>query len=95
MILGLPFVAIIISIVKKWLEKRLTAKHLPLNTTDYYTDESYSSENEEHKSITRMIFDPLLKIISKSVNKALSENDIHDDDDDAPSESESETDIEQ
>ena len=97
MILGVPFIAIIISIVKKWLEKRLSAKQLPVNTTEYYTDESYSSENEEHKSITRMIFDPLLKIISKSVNKALSENDIHDDDDDTPleSESEAETDIEQ
>lgn len=90
MILGVPFFAIIISIVRKWLEKRLSSKHLPINTKEYYTDRSYSNENEEHRSLTRIIFDPLLKMISRNVNKTLSENMINDDGDDVPSEIESE-----
>jgi len=72
MILGVPLFAIIISIVKKWLEKRLSSKQLSVNTKEYYDDPSYSTENEEHRSVIRIIFDPLLKFISKKVNKAIS-----------------------
>lgn len=81
MILGVPLFAIIISIVKKWLEKRLSSRQLPVNTKEYYTDSSYSTENEEHRSITRIIVDPFLKIISRNVNKAINEELIHEDED--------------
>ena len=81
MILGVPFFAVIISIVRKWLEKKLSAKNLPVATKEYYTDRSYSHENEEQKSITRMIFDPFLKRISQNVNKTISETTIHEDED--------------
>ena len=79
MILGVPLFAIIISIVKKWLEKKLSEKRLPINTKEYYTDHSYSNENEEHRSITRIIVDPFLKIISRNVNKAINEDLMHED----------------
>ena len=79
MILGVPLFAIIISIVKKWLEKKLSEKRLPINTKEYYTDHSYSNENEEHRSISRIIVDPFLKIISRNVNKAINEDLIHED----------------
>ena len=82
MILGVPFFAVVISIVRKWLEKKLSAKNLPVATKEYYTDRSYSHENEEQKSITRMIFDPFLKRISQNVNKTISETSIHEDDED-------------
>ena len=74
MILGVPIFAIIISIVREWLNKRLSAKNLPVSTADYYDNPNYSIDSEEHKSITRLIFDPLLIAISKKINNTVSHN---------------------
>ena len=86
MIIGVPLFAIIIAIFKEWLEKRLSAKKLPVKTAEYYEDPDYSSESEEYKSFTRLLFDPLLKKASKKVNHTISrdlkKNDITEDEDD-------------
>ena len=84
MIIGVPIFAIIIAIFKEWLEKKLSSKDLPVKTSEYYEDPDYSSESEEYKSFTRLLFDPLLKKASKKVNYTISrdlkKNDITEDD---------------
>ncbi len=72
LIIGVPVFAILISIVKEFLEKRLEAKNLPVQTQEYYTDPDYSSESEDHKPIFRMLCEPLMISISKKVNSTLS-----------------------
>ncbi len=74
MIIGVPVFAITIAIFKEWLEKRLALKHLPINTNEYYTDPNYSSESEEYKSITKVIFEPVLLKISKKLNSTIADN---------------------
>ena len=74
MIIGVPVFAIIIAIVKDWLDKKLASKELPTNTTEYYTDKAYSSENEDFKSITKVIFDPVMSRISKKLNGTISDH---------------------
>ena len=77
MIIGVPVFAIIIAIFKEWLEKKLASKKLPIDTREYYTDPTYSSESEENKSITKVIFEPVLMKVSKRLNNTISD-DLHD-----------------
>ncbi len=72
MIIGVPIFAIIIAIVKDYLDKKLAKKNLPVNTASYYADPDYSSENEEYKPLTRLLFDPIYKKISKRLNITIS-----------------------
>ena len=71
MIIGVPIFAIIIAILKEWIEKTLSKKNLPINTAEYYYDPDYSSESEEYKSITRIILDPILKKVSSGLNQTI------------------------
>lgn len=84
MIIGVPIFAIIIAIFKDYLDKKLAKKNLPVNTSNYYTDPNYSSENEEYKPLTRLLLEPLFKKISMSLNVAISrdlkKDDITDED---------------
>ena len=45
---------------------------MPVNTSNYYTDHDYSSENEEYKPLTKLLLDPVFKKISKRLNVAIS-----------------------
>lgn len=86
MIIGVPIFAIIIAIFKDYLDKKLANKKLPVNTANYYADPDYSSESEEYKPLTRLLFEPLFQKISKRLNVAISRDlkkeDITDDDSD-------------
>ncbi|MBR2388653.1 MAG: AI-2E family transporter [Clostridia bacterium] len=72
MIIGVPIFAIIIAIFKDYLDNKLAKKNLPVNTSNYYTDHDYSSENEEYKPLTKLLLDPVFKKISKRLNVAIS-----------------------
>ncbi len=72
MIIGVPIFAIIIAIFKDYLDKKLEKKDLPINTTNYYADPDYSSESEEYKPLTKLLFDPIFKKISKHLNVTIS-----------------------
>ena len=74
MIIGVPIFAIIIAIFKDLIEKKLAKKQLPVDTKEYYTDKNYSSESEEYNSFTRLLFEPVLKKVSKNVNNTLNRN---------------------
>ena len=74
MIIGVPVFAIIIAIIKDLLDKKLASKQLPTKTSEYYTDQSYSSESEEYKSITKLIFEPVLTKISQKLNGTISDH---------------------
>ena len=65
-IIGVPIFAILISITKEWLEKKLSKKEIPTSTSEYYTDPDYS-DAEKHKSLTRIMSDTVLSAISKGI----------------------------
>ena len=89
MIIAVPVFAIIIAIFKEWLEKKLSKKKLPVSTTEYYTDPNYSSESEEYKTITKVIFEPILLKISKKLNSSIGD-DLHDSENEESEEAEEE-----
>ena len=74
LIIGVPIFAIIIAIVNDMVDKKLSSKHLSIETKDYYTDPEYSTESEDNKSFGKVIFDPILTKISGKVNSAIANN---------------------
>ncbi len=56
MLVGVPIFAVLISIVKEFLETRLRAKNKPTDTAEYYAVDSLVDPHEQHHSVTEKIF---------------------------------------
>lgn len=68
MIVAVPVFAVIISVVKELVEKRLKDKNLPVETTEYYEDSDYTHESEEHKTVTQVIVDTTVHLAEAAVS---------------------------
>ncbi len=64
MIIAVPVFAVIISVIKEWIERKLRAKELPTKTTDYYADPEHTHQSKDHRTATKAILDSLSKVIS-------------------------------
>jgi len=56
MIVGVPIFAVIIIIIKQFVESRLRAKSLPIGTEEYYASDSLVDPLEQHETIAVKLF---------------------------------------
>lgn len=83
MIVGVPIFAVIVAIVKEWIEDRLKSKSLPTDTAEYYDDDSLVDPYDVHESVMTKIFkniSPKLhamvdRLKEKKANKSNNTND--------------------
>ena len=74
MIVGVPIFAIIVTIVKEFLEQKLRSKELPTDTAEYYAWDSFVDPHEVHETIIQRIAKNIKQIFSKAkakINKSV------------------------
>lgn len=69
MIIGVPFVAIFISIITELINKKLTKKGMSADTADYYEHSEYSIESEERKTVLHMLWNSVLLFFRRLFHK--------------------------
>lgn len=67
MILGVPIFAVLVAIVKEFLEDKLHEKQYPIETAEYYEKDSLVDPREKHERLFMRIVNPLISAYKKLV----------------------------
>ncbi len=69
MVVGVPVFAVLIAIVKEFLDNRLRAQSKSADTADYYDISSLVDPRERHQSVINKIFNQIVMLIKKLIAK--------------------------
>ena len=67
MIVGVPVFAVIVTIVKEFVEQKLRNKNLPTDTADYYERDSLVDPYEKHETMLSTTVKNIKSIASKII----------------------------
>ncbi len=67
MIIGVPIFAVIVVIVKEFLDTRLATAGLPTDTAEYYTSDSLVNPHEEHQTFSQQLWQKGVHLWEKAV----------------------------
>lgn len=74
MLVGVPIFAVVITIIKEFLETRLRAKNKPTDTAEYYAMDSIADPHERHETISAKLFNQAGKLVKKIFRKKKKES---------------------
>ncbi len=69
MVVGVPIFAVLIAIVKEFLDNRLHAQNKSADTADYYDISSLVDPHERHQSVMNKLFNQAVSLIKRLIGK--------------------------